>query len=270
MQVEVQVRWHTGAGSSVRVTLPERSEMNRVNPCVVAMIRSLAPNHTDKNIAEKLNEAGLKSKYGLEFTGVRVHKIRVRYHIPSGCLEINRDTADGRRGDGLYSVIGAAKVLNVNELTIHRWCRTGRLSCTRATPKGNWWIDLDEAAILKLKRRPQCVRPTLNELVSAGAAVPLLTDAAWERVEPIINSQVYGRPPAVPSRLVLNGILLVLRHNIAWIKLPRELVDCAGLVCLQRLRTWQRRGLWPQIEEVLKQTVPAARQIDWSRVEEAG
>lgn len=133
MQVEVQVHWHTGASSSVRITLPSRSAINRVNPRVVAMIRSLAPNHTDNSIAERLNEHGLKSKHRLEFTGVRVYKIRIRYQITSGCLEINRDTADGRRGDGLYSVIGAAKILNVNENTIRRWCQEGRLSYSRVT-----------------------------------------------------------------------------------------------------------------------------------------
>ena len=231
------------------------------------MIRSLAPNHTDNSIAERLNEAGLKSKHRLEFTGVRVYKIRIRYQIPSGRLEINRDTADGCRGDGLYSVMGAAKILNVNESTVRRWCQEKRLSYSRATPKGNLWINLDEGTILKLKRRPQCVRPALAELLSAGAAVPLLTDEAWERVESIVNSQVCGRPPAIPSRLVLNGILLVLRHNIAWDKLPRQLVDCAGLVCLHRLRTWQRRGLWPHIEETLRQTLPDAEHIDWDRAE---
>lgn len=31
MQVEVQVHWHTGASSSIRLTLPSRSEINRVN-----------------------------------------------------------------------------------------------------------------------------------------------------------------------------------------------------------------------------------------------
>jgi transposase len=57
-------------------------------------------------------------------------------------------------------------------------------------------------------------------------AKPLVSDALWKRVEPLLPpiaaSTKGGRPP-VGNREALTGILFVLRSGIPWTMLPQEL-----------------------------------------------
>jgi transposase len=97
---------------------------------------------------------------------------------------------------------------------------------------------------------------------------PLLTDEIWAAVRPLLPPEVNrpeGGRPRVPDRVVLAGILFVLRNGIAWEALPRDLGHCSGMTCWRRLREWQVAGIWPRIRRVLLDRLPDADQIDWSR-----
>jgi transposase len=53
----------------------------------------------------------------------------------------------------------------------------------------------------------------------------LVPDGLWERIEPLLPVHVpkpWGGRPAVPNRIALTGILLVLLTGIPWEDLPRN------------------------------------------------
>jgi transposase len=61
--------------------------------------------------------------------------------------------------------------------------------------------------------------------------------------------------------------LYVLFTGTPWLELPyRELGLPSGETCRRRLEEWARRGLLPQVIEVLQQELAAAGRLEWSRV----
>jgi transposase len=99
-------------------------------------------------------------------------------------------------------------------------------------------------------------------------AKPLLPDALWEIVAPLLPPQVPskkgGRPP-VPHRAALTGILFVLKTGIGWEDLPAEMGCGSGMTCWRRLRDWQLDNTWDKLHAVLLERLDEAGRIDWSR-----
>jgi transposase len=101
-------------------------------------------------------------------------------------------------------------------------------------------------------------------------ARPLLPDALWQRIEPLLprpkprRRRFPGRKP-VPPRRVLTGILFVLKSGIPWEMLPQEMGCGSGMTCWRRLQMWQHEGVWQQLIEVLLAELQEANLIDWSR-----
>lgn len=101
-------------------------------------------------------------------------------------------------------------------------------------------------------------------------ATPLLPDALWERIEPLLvplkprRFRFPGRKP-LTHRQALTGILFVLRTGIRWNDLPLELGCGSGSACRKRLQAWQQQGVWDQLHHLLLEELQQAEQIDWSR-----
>src|SRR5207244_7294410 len=74
--IRVALRWQTGACLTVEVPRPPRScEARRTAAAVVARVRALAADHTDRQIAEQLNAEGWRSGRGGSFTTNKVQWI---------------------------------------------------------------------------------------------------------------------------------------------------------------------------------------------------
>ncbi len=85
----------------------------------------------------------------------------------------------------------------------------------------------------------------------------MVTDAFWERVEPLIPQRVIepkkkrvrkagaGRPPK-PARQVFEAIVYVLRTGCQWKALPKERFGSASAVH-QRFLEWQAAGFFEQL-----------------------
>jgi transposase len=78
-------------------------------------------------------------------------------------------------------------------------------------------------------------------------ARPLVSDALWELIEPLIpevprRHRFPGRR-RLDERRVLTGILFVLRTGIPWEYLPQEMGCGSGMTCWRRLREWQEAGV---------------------------
>ena len=125
--IEVRIRWRTEALTEVTVPRPKLvADARRTDAQVVARVRELAPTHTATQIALLLNEEGLRPGLGGDFTASKVDWIGASYDIPLDCPEGPGFCPSGQRGDGRYSALAAAELLNVNVSTIADWCNERR------------------------------------------------------------------------------------------------------------------------------------------------
>ena len=147
------IRWQTEALTDLEIPrLRPIYDRKRTDVAVVERIRKLAVTHTDRQIAQILNEAGFTPGQKGEFTHSKVNWIRYAHKIPSGCPEAPGACPTGQRGDGRYSAKAAAELLNVNVSTIADWCEAGRLDCVRAKARGPRWVKLTPDLIEALRK----------------------------------------------------------------------------------------------------------------------
>src|SRR5436305_7581152 len=107
------------------------------------------------------------------------------------------------------------------------------------------------------------------EGVRVAAKPWVVSDALWERIEPLLPKVErrfrYPGRRRLPDRQALQGILFVLHTGIAWRHLPLELGFGAGSTCYRRLDEWQRAGVWERLHAQLLARLRAAGEIAWSR-----
>jgi DNA invertase Pin-like site-specific DNA recombinase len=154
--IEVRIRWRTEALTDLIVPRAKRAaDARRTASQVVARVSELAPAHTAAQIAALLNEEGFRPGLGGSFTASKVEWIRVAYGVPLDCPEGPGFCPSGQRGDGRYSALAAAELLNVNVSTIADWCNAGTLACIRAGTHGPRWITLTPEIITALRKPVQ-------------------------------------------------------------------------------------------------------------------
>jgi len=99
-------------------------------------------------------------------------------------------------------------------------------------------------------------------------AKPLVSDALWDRIEPLLPPEPpkpAGGRPRVPDRAALTGIVFVLRTGIQWRMLPLEMGCGSGVTCWRRMRDWTEAGVWPNLHRYILDELGAEGAIDWSR-----
>jgi hypothetical protein len=154
--IEVRIRWQTEALTDLHVSRPKLvADARRTDPQVVARVRELAPTHTATHIADQLTQEGWRAGLGGCFTASKVDWIRAAYDIPLDCPDSPGFCPGGQRGDGRYSALAAAALLNVNVSTIADWCNSGRLESVRAGTHGPRWITLTPEIIAALRKPMQ-------------------------------------------------------------------------------------------------------------------
>ncbi len=86
--------------------------------------------------------------------------------------------------------------------------------------------------------------------------VPALTDEHWEQLRPLLPPQKpqTGRP-AIDHRLVVEGILWVVRTSSSWRELPERFGPWSTVS--SRYQRWCKEGLWARILQVLLPSEPA-------------
>src|SRR6266566_3368458 len=108
----------------------------------------------------------------------------------------------------------------------------------------------------------------LDGVTEDATSKPLVDDELWAIIRPTLPNRpphpAGGKPP-VDDRVCLTGILFVLKTGIAWEDFPREM-GCCGMTLLNRLRQWQRAGVWQRVHRVMLDRLRAAERIDFSRV----
>jgi len=151
--IQVSIRWQTEACTVLEVPRPKRSyEVRQTDSMIVARIKDLASENTDRQIAALLDQEGFRSGTGCRFTQNIVKQLRYTYSIVTGCPEGPVACAGGYRADGRCSAKTAAEILNVNVSTIADWCQSGTLDGIQSAPHGPWWIKLTSEIITGLRK----------------------------------------------------------------------------------------------------------------------
>lgn len=78
-----------------------------------------------------------------------------------------------------------------------------------------------------------------------------VSDEQWERLKSLLppeKSGKQGRPPK-SNRLMLNGILWILRTGAPWRDLPKRFGPWQSVY--SRFRRWAQRGVWTKVFEEL-------------------
>ena len=65
--------------------------------------------------------------------------------------------------------------------------------------------------------------------------------------------------------MCLSGILFVLKTGIPWEDFPQEM-GCSGMTLHNRLRQWERDGIFDKIHRLLLAEMRGSGLIDFSRV----
>lgn len=89
-----------------------------------------------------------------------------------------------------------------------------------------------------------------------------VTDEQWEFLEPLIPRQIArtGRKPKDP-RLMLNGVLWILRTGAPWRDLPERFGKWQTVY--DHFRTWRDSGVYDRILQALHIRLDQQGQIDW-------
>jgi transposase len=91
----------------------------------------------------------------------------------------------------------------------------------------------------------------------------LLSDAAWERIEPLMpSSQGQRGRPFRDHRQVVEGIIYRLRTGIAWRDLPASFGPHQTVA--KRHRRFSADGTWDKIHARLVAEADAAGAVDWT------
>jgi hypothetical protein len=128
-KIQIHIRWKGGATTSLERPLPlSTPDLVRTPPEIVELIRALATEKTDAQIAQSLNARCLRTGRKHPFTRLIVRHIRIAYDIASYFHHL--------RNHGWLTVPEIAAQMNVHPCTAKRFAREGVLRAVRANDSG--------------------------------------------------------------------------------------------------------------------------------------
>ncbi len=142
----VRIVWHGGAVTDQKVQHFAAGQGNATDEDIIALVRKLATDFDDTQIARILNRQGRRSGRGLAFTKSSVISMRGRYHIPAA-----PGPKPGTRIDGPFTADEAARELGVHANTVLAWIRDGIRAAEQAAPAAPWRIYLTAAVRKRLR-----------------------------------------------------------------------------------------------------------------------
>ena len=128
-EIHLHIRWKGGATTSLEHPLPRSApDLRRTSPSVVEMVRALAREQTDHQIAETLNDRWLRTGTGRRFTREGVKRIRRAYRI--------RSFAQHKREAGWHTTAELSAQFHIHPQTLKRYAWEGVLNAQRVNDKG--------------------------------------------------------------------------------------------------------------------------------------
>ena len=140
----LHIRWQGGAIENIQCDIPlQVQDRLRYGEPVLSKVRSLAKNHADSQIAQLLNQDGLKTSKGKAFTQSSVRWIRYRYRLPKAQLKRPHE----------LTVKEIAERFDVTPGTVYYWIEHGYLDARRIQLAYPYWITLDSEKEKELRER---------------------------------------------------------------------------------------------------------------------
>jgi DNA invertase Pin-like site-specific DNA recombinase len=128
-ELQVGIRWQSGACEQHVAQRPPRpADAKRTPSAVIELITQLAPDHTNTQIADQLNTAGMRTSSGLPLDEKAVRWLRWRYRI-----------SPSQPRDGELTVTQIAARFGLSDGTVYAWIATGKLA-TRRGPANRLYI----------------------------------------------------------------------------------------------------------------------------------
>jgi len=129
LKIQIHIRWKGGATTSLERPLPlSAPDLVRTPAEIVELIRALATEKTDAQIAQALNARCLRTGRKNPFTRLIVRHIRIAYDIASYFHHL--------RNHGWLTVPEVAEQMKVHSCTAKRLAREGVLRAVRANDSG--------------------------------------------------------------------------------------------------------------------------------------
>jgi transposase/heme-degrading monooxygenase HmoA len=89
-----------------------------------------------------------------------------------------------------------------------------------------------------------------------------LSDAQWERIEPLLPPPAREGRPRADDRCTLDGIFYVLRTGCRWHELPPEFGS--AVTCWRRFTQWEGDGVWDAIWSTYVATLDGPERLVWA------
>ena len=137
---KVLIVWKGGSTTEREVVRCAPGSHTKATPLeTVALVRELAREFDDAQIARILNRQGRRSGRGLAFTKESVTSLRGKNRIPIAPKPEPRDEREGP-----FTLDDAARELGVTPATVQRWLEEGLLAGQQSVPGAPWRIVLSE------------------------------------------------------------------------------------------------------------------------------
>ena len=134
-RARLRIVWEGGAITEHEITVRPAGSQMRTDEDTLALVRRLAVDHPDREIAGILARQGRLTGAGNPFTVHRVRSLRHHHDIPAATVK-----TDPGPGEAFVTVAGATAQLGVSTATVHRWLREGFITGRQVTPGAAWQI----------------------------------------------------------------------------------------------------------------------------------
>jgi len=127
--IRIDIRWKGGSTTHLEQPVPlSAPDLRRTPAGIVEMVRAMAIDHTDKQIAQALRARSLRTGTGSPFKRLLVRNIRTKHGIESLAQRLRRE--------GWLTVPEMAAVLNVHPSTAKCFAKEGVLRARHADDRG--------------------------------------------------------------------------------------------------------------------------------------
>jgi DNA invertase Pin-like site-specific DNA recombinase len=161
-ELSVGIRWRSGASEQHTIQRPPKpADAKRTPSEVIELVKRLAAEYTNAQIATELEAAGMRTSTGLPFDEKAVRWMRWRYRI---------GPSQPRAGE--LTVDQLAECLNVSPGVVYAWINTGKLDARRG-PANRLYIPFPPDVEQQCRERVQnsVHLPAETKIRAAGGAV---------------------------------------------------------------------------------------------------